>query len=175
MKEIWKDIKGYEGEYMVSNFGRILSLLGKSPRILKPRYNRLGYARVSLHAKNDKSIHRLVAEAFLGNPDNLPEVNHLDENPSNNIVTNLEWCTHKDNVNYGTCQKRARATQAMTFPQKNRKDCSKPVKCIELNMTYPSVNEASRQLGISRITISKVCRGLRKTTGGYTFNWLETH
>ena len=175
MKEIWKDIKGYEGEYMVSNLGRILSLLGKSPRLLKPRYNKLGYARVSLHARNDKLIHRLVADAFLGNPDNLPEVNHLDENPSNNIVTNLEWCTHKDNINYGSCQKRARATQSKTFPQKNRKDCSKSVLCVETGDTFLSINEAERVLGISRILISKVCRGIRKSAGGFTFKFKETH
>lgn len=175
MKEIWKDIPGYEGEYLVSSQGRVMSLLGRTPRVLKPRYSKLGYARVSLHAKNDKLVHRLVAITFLGNPDNLPEVNHIDENPKNNSVDNLEWCTHKDNVNYGTCQLRARNKQAITFPQKNRKDLSKPVKCLDTGEVFPSVNEAARALNISRILISKVCRGIRKHTNGLTFEWLETH
>lgn len=173
MKEIWKEIEGFENEYYVSNLGRVMSLLGKSPRILRPRYNNKGYARVSLHAHSDYLIHRLVAEAFLDNPNNFLEVNHIDENTRNNCVSNLEWCTHKYNMCYGTCQKRARETQRKTFPQINRKDCSKPVECIETGKVFESIREAERALNISHITISKVCRGLRKTTGGLTFKFKE--
>ena len=175
MKEIWKEIKGFEHEYCVSNKGRVMSLLGKSPRILKPRYNKSGYARVSLHAHSDYLIHRLVAQEFLDNPNSFTEVNHIDENPKNNCIYNLEWCTHKYNICYGTCQKRARKTQRKTFPQINRKDCSKQVECIETGEVYKSIHEAERVLNISRVTISKVCRGLRKTTGDLTFKFKETH
>lgn len=175
MKEIWKDIQGFEGEYMVSNFGNVMSLVGRKPRILRPRRNKRGYLRVSLHAHSDYLIHRLVAQAFIPNPDNLPFINHKDECPSNNCADNLEWCTHHYNITYGTCQERARATQSKTFPQKNRKDCSKSVLCVETGDTFLSINEAERVLGISRILISKVCRGIRKSAGGFTFKFRETH
>lgn len=106
MKEIWKNIFDFIG-YQVSNFGRIRSL--KTYKILK-QYNRgNGYMFVRLfhHGKHfNLSVHRLVAEAFISNPDNLPEVNHKDENPSNNNVTNLEWCDRKYNANYGTAIQR---------------------------------------------------------------------
>lgn len=119
-KEIWKDIKGFEGLYQVSNLGRV-----KSVRMLKATYylpercaNRIlsptqpgkaRYYRVLLYKNNYKkfaTIHRLVAEAFIPNPSNLPCVNHKDENPLNNHVDNLEWCTQQYNCVYGTVLKR---------------------------------------------------------------------
>lgn len=175
MTEIWKDIVGFEGEYQVSNKGRVKSFMGKEPRILKPRKNKKGYLRVSLHAGNDFCIHRLVAIAFLDNPNNLPEVNHKDENPANNNVENLEWCTHQYNLTYGTCQKRARKSQELSYPQKNRKDLSKPVICLNTGEEFPSLNEAARRLDLFEISISRVCRGLRKSTGGLHFIFKETH
>lgn len=176
MKEIWKDIKGYEGEYMVSNYGNVLSLLGRKPRILKFRKTKRGYHRVSLHAHNDTLVHRLVAEAFIDNPQNLPEVNHKDECPNNNNVNNLEWCSHKYNVNYGTCQQRARLKQSLTHPQHLREKFNKKVLCVETGVVYISINDASRSTGVSRVTISKVCRGIRKTSGGYHWKFVEeTH
>ena len=110
MEEIWKPIEGYEGLYEVSSYGRIKSLeryrsnnggiqLIKE-RIMKPLdYN--GYKNVLLWKNGSKKkeyVHRLVAKAFLSNPDNLKEVNHKDENPSNNMVENLEWCSHRYNM-----------------------------------------------------------------------------
>lgn len=113
---MWKDIEGYEDLYQVSCNGEIKSLSreiiynnGKvihlKERILKPlKIN--NYLAVDLHDSNKNHkrfyIHRLVASAFIDNPDNLPEVNHKDENPFNNSVDNLEWCTHTYNLNYGT-------------------------------------------------------------------------
>lgn len=177
MKEEWKDIKGYEGEYQISNLGNVKSFMGKKERLLKPRRTQRGYYRVSLHKGNDKLIHRLVAEAFIDNPQNLPEVNHKDECPNNNNVNNLEWCSHKYNVNYGTCQQRARLKQSLTHPQHLREKFNKKVLCIETGVVYTSINNASRLTGVSRVTISKACRGLRKTAGGY--RWIfynkETH
>lgn len=110
--EIWKPIKDYEGLYQVSNLGRVKSLeridsLGhkRKEKIFKPRKDKYGYLRVSLW-KDGKgkmvSIHRLVAIHFIPNPDNLPEVNHKDENKENNTLSNLEWCDRKYNNNYGT-------------------------------------------------------------------------
>ncbi len=107
-KEIWKDCKGYEGRYQVSNLGNVWSCI--SQKKLKLMTNIHGYYTVMLYAKNGKakreSVHRLVALAFLDNPNNYPCVNHKDEIRTNNCVDNLEWCSSKYNSNYGTCQER---------------------------------------------------------------------
>lgn len=121
MEEIWKDIKGYEGIYQVSNYGKIRSLdrIDKinhfhKGRILKPASIK-GYLHVNLSVDgniNDVAIHRVVAETFIPNPHNLPQINHKDENKQNNMVTNLEFCTPKHNVNYGTRTIRASISQS---------------------------------------------------------------
>ena len=118
--EEWKPIKGYEGLYEVSNLGRVKSLNRKilcsnglikeiKEKILTPKDNGKGYLNVHLSKNGNHKhlyIHRLVAEAFIPNPNNLPQVNHKDENKSNNCVDNLEWCTAKYNMNYGTHNER---------------------------------------------------------------------
>lgn len=106
MFEIWKDISGYENEYQVSNLGRIKSL--KSSLILKPMIATNGYLIACLwkHNKQKKiCVHRLVANAFLSNPNSYTDVNHIDENKKNNSVSNLQWCTHLYNMNYGNVKK----------------------------------------------------------------------
>ena len=123
--EIWKDYKDYEGLYQASNLGRMRSLdrWVKGPnssirfckgRILKPCTTKDGYLLVNL-CKNGKVksflVHRLVAEAFIDNTDNLPQVNHKDENPLNNVVSNLEWCSYSYNNSYGTRLERVRDKQ----------------------------------------------------------------
>ena len=113
-KEIWRDVVGYEGLYQVSNLGRVKSLPKyhyKYEKLLHPTVKkRDGRVSVMLSKPTSKrkriSIHRLVAMAFLDNPHNYPEINHKDENPQNNCVDNLEWCTRKYNMNYGTTPKR---------------------------------------------------------------------
>lgn len=111
----WRPVVGYDG-YLVSNTGLIKSLKFKKPRILKNQKNRFGYLYINLK-KNRKGyllrVHRLVAQAFIDNPLNLPCVNHKDECKTNNNVENLEWCTQKHNVNYGNAQKRELQTQTL--------------------------------------------------------------
>ena len=160
-KEVWRDCKGYEGKYQVSNQGRVWSV--KNQKYLKLGIDKDGYCGVVLYAKNgkakDEKVHRLVALAFLPNPDKLPQVNHKDENPSNNCVDNLEWCTNKYNVNYGTRNKRA--------GEKN----SRPVICLELNKPFKSMTEAAEALNVHHSLIYACCNGIQKTTGGYHFKY----
>lgn len=126
MEEIWKPIKGFEGHYEVSNYGRIRSLDYYSVmrdgrrktvkgRIMSQIPDRYGYPCVNLYDENHKmkhlTVHRLVAIAFIPNPNNLPVINHKDEDKTNNCVENLEWCTVKYNVNYGTGLKRGVETR----------------------------------------------------------------
>lgn len=131
MKEIWKDIKGYEGHYQVSNLGRVKSLArivvtyhGKkqpiNERILKIKIHKQGYLEVNLHSKGKYKtykVHRLVAIAFIPNPYGLLEINHKDENKSNNMVDNLEWCTSSYNANYGTRNKRSALSKSKKIIQ----------------------------------------------------------
>ena len=119
-KELWKDIKDYEGHYQVSNWGRIKSIKFGKERILKPVTDRHGYLLVSLWKNNKQKtykVHRLVAEAFIPNPYNLPQVNHKDENPLNNNVNNLEWCNSKYNCNFGTRIERISKRRSKTVLQ----------------------------------------------------------
>lgn len=110
MEEIWKDVVGCEG-YQVSNFGRVKSLKYRNKceeRILKQTKNKVtGYYMVNICGKT-RSVHRLVAQALIPNPHNLPQINHKDEDKTNNHVENLEWCDRKYNVNYGTSIQRAK-------------------------------------------------------------------
>ena len=159
MKEIWRDCKGYEGKYQVSNLGRIWGV--KRQHYLKPTITSNGYLEVCMIAKNGKQkvelVHRLVALAFIDNPDKLPQVNHKDEDKTNNCVDNLEWTTCKQNINYGTGIER-RAKQRMM-----------PIRCIDLNKIYESMTQASKETGIPLSYISKACTGIQETAGG--FRW----
>ncbi|WP_195921980.1 NUMOD4 domain-containing protein [Lactobacillus crispatus] len=168
MIEIWKDIKGYESLYQVSNLGRIKSLPRSTTigRIRKLRTNHSGYLYFSAW-KNGKvkmlSVHRLVAQAFIPNPEELPQVNHKDENKKNNKVSNLEWCTAKYNTNYGTGKKRASIKESLS------------VICIDLQgneiKIFDSITEAKRQTGANNI--SAVCKGKLKTSGGFRWKYKE--
>lgn len=167
MKEIWKDIKDYEGLYQVSNLGNVKSLNYKrtnTARLLKPYSNKKGYLVLRLQRKIVQ-VHRLVAQAFIPNPLHLPEVNHKDENKVNNAVSNLEWCDNNYNINYGTRNKRASLSNI------NHPKHSKAVQCIETNIVYLSAMEAERQTGINAKLIRRVCIGKRKTTGGYHWKY----
>ena len=135
MEEIWKDIINYEGKYEVSNLGRVRSLSYNGTgeiKLLKPGTNKRGYKRVGL-CKNGKTkhyyVHRLVAITFIPNPDDLSIVNHKDENPANNNVNNLEWCTSEYNNNYGTRNERASEShKGKSFSEEHKKKLSESKK-----------------------------------------------
>lgn len=177
--EEWRDIKGYEQLYQVSNLGRIKSLeridcRGRlvKERIMKPTVLNTGYLQICLSKdceQNRYTIHRLVAEAFIPNPDRLTEVNHKDEDKSNNCVENLEFCDHSYNMNYGTgIQRRSKSLI-------NHPSYSKTVYQYTLDgefvAEYPSVSEAARQLDCDMGCICHCCNGRQKTAYGYKWSY----
>ena len=172
--EIWKEIPGWEGEYQVSTEGRVRKLNRKSKRgILKGSTNSKGYEQVSINNKQ-YLIHRLVAQAFIPNPNNLPYVNHKDENTSNNAVWNLEWCDQKYNMNYGTCLQKRSESMKKAWTDSNSKlnnSLNKKIICIETGQIFDSINEASNWAKCSRINISNCLRGEQKTAMGYHWQY----
>ena len=166
--EIWKDIKGYEGLYQISNLGRVKSAINRSNHkhelILKPIKDRDGYYRVHLYKKSKLTtyfIHKLVAETFIPNPDDLPIVNHKDEDKTNNCMNNLEWCTVRYNNSYGN--------RLINIS----KTSGKPVQCVETGLIYHSIKEAGRQTGIDYSSIAKNCRGKRSVAGSYHWKYVK--
>lgn len=186
MEEIWKDIKGYEGLYQVSTLGRVKSIsYGKEKiLVLTPRTgsNKRKEVKVTL-CKNGKRkyflVHRLVAEAFIPNPNNVPQVNHKDENSINNIVTNLEWCTSKYNCNYGTRNERlAKANEGKIVSEETKKKLSivnkgrhegannsnaKKVLCVTTGEIFNTIKEAEEYYCCNNV--SACCRGVQKSAG----------
>jgi hypothetical protein len=188
INEIWRPIKGYEGLYQVSNLGRVKSLTRKncrSDRFIKLVNDRKGYLIVGLYingkAKHYK-VHRLVAEAFIPNPDNLPEVNHKSEEKWLNTVwinedgtidldkSNLEWCTKSYNCSYGTRIKKLLVTRKIN----EGKTAEKPVIQMTLDnkvvAIWPSASEAERN-GFIQSNITVCCQGKRKTHKGYKWQY----
>lgn len=175
LEEEWRPVVGYEGHYEVSNIGRVRSLtivrrIRSKPRILRPIKFRRGYTFVSLSDASGKKhsikISRIVAKAFLPNPDNLPCVNHKDEDRANNAVDNLEWCTYVYNTHYGHCIEKIRASKAHLFRKVIQMDADG--NYID---SFESLSEAKRKTGINNFSISNVCRGVNKTAGGYRWKY----
>lgn len=183
MKEIWKDIENYEGLYQISNFGNIKSLNyngTKKEKKLKQIPDKDGYMKIGLCKNNilkEKKIHRLVAGAFLNkkkfkyidekdkskyiNNLNKLEVNHKDENKQNNNVENLEWCTHSYNNNYGS----------------KNKTISKKVNQYDLEgnyiKTWDSLFKVQKKIGIHVTNISRCCKNIYKTAGGFVWRYVN--
>ena len=175
IKEEWKPVDGFE-DYEVSNLGNVKSLNYHRTgveKVLKPGTYR-GYLRVCL-CRNGKHkwlyVHRLVASAFLPNPEGLPEVNHKDEDKTNNIVNNIEWCSRSYNTNYGS--RNERVASALT----NYPDFSKPVEASrfsdfrEICLSFPSTMEAERN-GYFSSNVSACCKGCFNYEGNNKYKGL---
>ena len=192
MIEIWKNIKKFE-DYQVSNLGKVKSLKFGKEKIMSQKIDRKGYLCVNL-CKNGKhkkfSVHRLVAEAFIPNPNNYPQVNHKDENKQNNFVyinedgtvdlekSNLEYCTNEYNHNYGTAIERAaeKIKGRTDIVEKRVAKLLKPIQQIDLGTgivlkKWPSIVEVQRKLGYNQSCISNCLRGRTKTSYGYKWEY----
>lgn len=157
-QEEWREIEGYGGLYSVSNMGRVRKNI--TGRILKPR-NLNGYQRVALYGEpigsrpTDYFIHRLVAEAFIENPEGKPQINHIDEDKSNNIVSNLEWCTALENSNHGTRTQR--------IAQANKKAIILKQEYTEI--IFNSVADCAEFFGIKGSSMSYVLKNKTQYRG----------
>lgn len=166
--EEWRDVVGYEGKYKVSNSGRVVSLLRKQPKEMKQFLNTFGCLQVML-SYNGKTksirIHRLVADAFIPNIDNKPQINHINEIKTDNTVSNLEWVTNKENQNHGTTNRRKSKALTKTIVQ----------ICPKTNMVlkvWEYVYELAES-GYNRKNIQLCCLGYKKIHRGYRWRYLE--
>lgn len=170
-KEIWKDIEEYEGLYQISNFGNVKN---KKNKKIKEATHYHGYKYVML-SKNKKQkkkyIHRLVAQAFIENPNNYKEVNHKDGNKENNYIDNLEWCTRSYNVLHSY------KNHLLVAKKGKNNSMSKPVVQYTNDgifiKKWDCINDVFRALKIRDICISRCCRGLQKTAGGFKWKYLK--
>ena len=178
MEEIFKNIYGYEGLYQISNLGRVKSLnyrCTKKEKVLKPCKNTNGYLQVHLYKDSENKymlVHRLVADAFISNPYNLSDVNHKDEDKTNNCVSNLEWCTREYNCNFGSRNERSAKSRSKLLTGVYNTKLSKSVRCIETNQIFPSTMEVQRQLGFAHCSIVQCCNGKLKSAYGYHWKYL---
>ena len=189
MQESWKDIPNFEGRYQVSNLGRVKSLsrivnTGRNgyrkikEHILVPRnFNNYQKISIRIHPKRYWfDIHRLVADAFIPNPSNLPEVNHKDSNPCNNKVDNLEWCNQSYNIKYAYKYGNAKPTKGCfkkgNIPH-NRKKINQYSKNGEFISSYISIKEASDYTHIKRTAINNCLNSRCKTSGGFIWRYAD--
>ena len=182
--EEWRPVEGFENLYKVSNNGQVKNSDGK---VLSQTVRGRGYLGVNLHKDGkqfQKYTHRLVADAFLENPNNYPCINHKDENKVNNNIENLEWCDYKHNNSYGTRMSRiAESLRGKNHSLETRKKMQnahagkhyggKKVVCEENGIIFDSAQIASLSLGLNRCAVAEVCRGKSKTAGGYHWRYYE--
>jgi hypothetical protein len=176
--EEWRAIVGTKGFIEVSNEGRVRSLLGGTPRILKTQVDNKGYHRVRVtieRVKMSYKVHREVAKAFIDNPGNLPQVNHIDGNKDNNCVTNLEWVTNKENAHHAI--KNGLWETVFEGSKRENESRKKPIIAYRINAEYPntryynSIGEAERDIGSRHIC--DVLKGKRSHVKGWSFQYAE--
>lgn len=177
--EEWKVVNGYEGVYWISSYGRLLSFqecLEKPFRIRKPYKDKLGYCKLSLY-KNSKAtpcwIHRLVAYAFVPNPNNYNEVDHIDGNPTNNNATNLRWVTHIENMNNPITLNRHKSMKGIPNVKLYKKVVLLPLK--DEKITIFESAKATKLRGYNPNNVAQVCNGSKRTHKGRTFMWLSDY
>lgn len=187
--EIWKDIKGYEGLYQVSSEGRVKSLKYGKEKILKSGKNSGGYLKVQL-CKEGKIrhylVHKLVAQAFIPNPNNKPFIDHINTIKTDNRVENLRWCTQKENQNNPITKIKFKNNYKPCLGKFGKSHpVSKPILQFtldgELVRKWDSITDAEKEIGFCHSNISKCCEGKRKSAFGYIWKyyykgiWLKKH
>ena len=179
MQETWIKVKGFD-LYSVSDQGKIRN--DKTKRLLKGGLDSDGYPQLILcknGSRYNRKVHRIVAESFIPNPDNKPQVNHIDGNKQNNSVSNLEWCTNQENQNHFWQNLNNEDHKANRINSHKGKGLlsdnpnAKSVKRLEDGKIYKTIKEAAADLGISYIHIGEVCNGKRKTSGGYHWSYVK--
>ena len=192
--EVWKDIPGYEGLYQVSDMGRIKRIAGYKKRnkwgsytilpekYMKSSFDKDGYLRIGLAKDRERKtyhVHRLVALAFLPNPNNYPQINHKDENKQNNAVDNLEWCTCSYNINYGTRNDKIASKynkKKRTGADPNSKFARKVAQydlAGNLIRVWASISLVEQELGANHSSIIQNCQGKRKMVYGYKWAYVS--
>lgn len=179
-EETWIEIKGYEGSYEISNLGRVKSLSRKicngtgfyisNTKILKGHMNTNGYIQVELKGKS-MLVHRLVAEGFVFNSENKPQVNHIDGDKTNNKVSNLEWCTNGENQLHA--YKNGLNCHSKYAGRPKKKVCQIDLKTEKIINIFESIANAKTFLGVKRENISQVCNGKRKKCLGFGWKYFE--
>ena len=163
-----KDVVGFEGLYKVTSCGKVWSC--RKNKFMRSAGGPGQYQMIGLWTADGKQvfdyIHRIVAKAYVPNPNNYPEVNHKDEIKDHNWASNIEWCTRNYNINYGTRNERAAKTSTGRRP-------SKKVYCVELDTTYESTLAAAKAHNVSQPNISCACTGKQKTCAGYHFRFVD--
>lgn len=171
---MWKDVNGYSGLYKVNENGDIFSI--RAGKNLKPNLLRSGYYQYSLRKDGKRKLmlgHRVVAEAFVDNPDGYPIINHKNEIKTDNRADNLEWCTISYNQKYGTLPERRRKSGAWKKGVEVSKKAVTQINRGVIIETFESISEASRKTGINLSNISQCCKGNRKAAGGYSWIFEE--